>query len=182
MKRSFRALLIFCAMLSSLAFAQTKDEHAGHHPEGTPPAEGAQAPQPGQESKAASDASPVNAGMKQLQELMARIERSTDATERESLLHEHMLAMLEEIKLVRSQTNGMKMAIMGGMQKAGMDTEGKKASAKSGKKDKPSGTMDGMMGDGMMGMHKMMEQRVGMLELLLEQAIKHAHQREAAEH
>jgi hypothetical protein len=183
MKRSFRSLLIFSAMLSSLALAQTKDEHAGHHPEGTPPAEGAQAPQPSQESKAAPDASPVNAGMKQLHELMARIERSTDATERESLLHEHMLAMLEEIKLLRSQTAGMKMAMMGGMQKGGMDAAGKKAPAKPGKKGGAGGMMgDGMMGGGMMSMHGMMEKRVDTLEQLLEQAIKHAHERDAAAH
>ena len=71
-----------------------------------------------------------------------------------------MLAMLEDIKLLRSQTSGMKMAMMGGMMGDGM-------------------MGDGMTGGGMMGMHKMMEQRVDTLEQFLEQAIKHAHQREA---
>lgn len=70
------------------------------------------------------------------------------------------------------------MAMMGGMQKGTMDTEGQKAPAKPGKKDKASG----MMGGDMMGMHNMMEKRVDTLQQILEQAIKHAHQREAAEH
>jgi hypothetical protein len=41
---------------------------------------------------------------------------------------------------------------------------------------------DGMMGGGMMGMHRMMEKRLDMLQQLLDQSIKHAHLREAAEH
>jgi hypothetical protein len=41
---------------------------------------------------------------------------------------------------------------------------------------------EGMMGGGMMGMHRMMEQRLDVIEQLLEQMIQHAHQREAAQH
>jgi hypothetical protein len=68
-----------------------------------------------------------------------------------------------------------------------MGGDKKKGSTKPGQKDKGGGMMgggmmgEGMMGGGMMG-GGMMEKRVDVLERLLEQMIRHAHMREAAEH
>jgi hypothetical protein len=123
------AVLVFSVVLSSFAAAQTKDEHAGHHPEGqaagTPPsASDAQ-------SAPTSEPSPVAAGMKRLQDLMTRIEAASDREERENLMHEHMLGLLQEVKLLRSQTTGMKMAMMGGGKQAG----GSGGSMDAGEKD-----------------------------------------------
>jgi hypothetical protein len=135
--------------------------------------------------------------MKHLQDLMAKIQQTSDPAEREALLHEHMIAMLEQIKLLRSQTEGMQMAMM--MMGGGKDSGGgqmgmmggdKKGGMKSGKKDKnKSGGMmcsemmgDGVMGSGMMGMQQMIQKRLGMVEQLLEQSIKHAHMRDAGDH
>ncbi len=191
MRRTLVTLLLCFAVASPLAVAQTKDEHSAHHPQGqAEPAIGAEAPPPGAPTNGQPGPSAVDQGMKHLQDLMTQIEQSSDPAERETLLHEHMLAMLEQIKLLRSQTEGMNMAMMmgGGGQMGMMGGEKKKSDMKAGKKDKSGGMMcsemmgGGMMGAGMMGMHKMMEKRLGMLEQLLEQSILHAHMREIAEH
>jgi hypothetical protein len=179
-------------MASPLAVAQNKDDHSAHHPQGQArPATGAEAaplspPADGQRAPSALDQ-----GMKHLDDLMTQIGQTSDPVEREALLHEHMIAMLEQIKLLQSQTEGMSMAmiVMGGSGQMGMIGGEKKQSAmKPGKKTKSGAIMcgemmgDGMMAGGTMGMHKMMEKRLDMLQQLLEQSIKHAHMREATEH
>jgi hypothetical protein len=188
--RNALTAVVLSAAISSLALAQTKDEHAGHHPEGQTPGAAAPATAPTAPAAASSEVSPVEGGMKRLQELMTRIESTTDGAERENLMHEHMLALLQEVKLLRTQTSGMKMAMMAGKQggaMGGMDA-GKNQTAKPNARDKKGAMMgagmmsESMMSAGMMGMHKMMEQRLDTIEQLLEQAIKHAHQREAAQH
>ena len=177
MRRTLLSLLMCFAMVSSLALAQTEDEHASHHPQGGP-APGAQAPAPRGQPASPPDAKSVQRAMTRLQDLMSRLEGSSDSAERASLLHEHMLAMLEQIKLTRSQASGMKMAMMNEMHAAAPDN-GKEPPAMSQQEstDKPGG----MKGRAMMSMHKTMEQRVDMLEQLLEQVIKHMHQ-QAADH
>src|SRR5262245_16810168 len=112
MRKLLMPLLLGYVMLSPLALAQTKDEHASHHPEKQAGQADVAPPTSPESLPAPSDADPVRQGMAHLQSLMQRIESSTDANERENLLHEHMLAMLEEAKLLRTQTNGMKMAMM----------------------------------------------------------------------
>jgi hypothetical protein len=190
MKRTLLLLVCF-AVASPLLIAQSKDEHSAHHPQHAAPAGGAEAPPPATPTNAQRGPSAVDQGMKHLQDLMTQIEQSSDPAEREALLHEHMIAMLEQLKLLRSQTEGVNMAMMmmGDGGKMGMMSGDKKKGAmKSNNKDKRGGMMcsemmaDGMMGGGMMGMHKMMEKRLGMVEQLLEQAIDHAHMREAAQH
>ena len=197
MKRTLLPLLLCFAMASPLAVAQDKDEHSAHHPQGqAAPAAGAEAP-PNASGTAQPGPNSVDEGMKQLQDLMTQIEQSSDPAKRETLLHEHMLAMLEQIKLLRSQIEGMNMAMMtmgggqdGGGQMGMMGGDKKKSGTKPAKTGtgKSGGMMcsemmgDGMMGGGMMGMHKMMEQRLSMIEQLLGQSIEHAHMREAAEH
>jgi small-conductance mechanosensitive channel len=199
MKAPLPALLLCFAMVSPMAVAQTKDEHSAHHPEGqAAPTIGVEAQAQGAASNAPQEPSAVEQGMKRLQELMTRIEQTTDSVEREALLHEHMVVMLEQIKLLQAQAEGMSMAMMmmgdrgqmGMMGEKNMNGSDKKKNAtKTDKKSKGGGGMmggammgDGMMGQGMMGMHKMMQKRLDMLQQLLEQSIKHAHMREAGEH
>jgi hypothetical protein len=191
MKQTLLPLLVCLAVASPLALAQVKeDEHSAHHPQGqAAPATSPEAA-PGAPASAQPGPTPVEQGMKRLEELMGRIEQQTDPSERANLLHEHMVGMLEQIKLLRSQTAGMKMAMMmmgGGGQMGMMGGDKKKSATKPGTKDKGGGMMcggmmgEGMMGGGMMG-GGMMEKRTEALERLLEQMIRHAHIREAAEH
>jgi hypothetical protein len=191
MKAPLLALLLCLAMALPLAAAQSKDEHSAHHPEGqAAPAIGVNSQPQGAASDAPQGPSAVEQGMKRLQELMAQIEQSRDPVERETLLPEHMIAMLEQIKLMRSQTEGktMAMVMMGGGGQGMTSGDKKKSAMKPGNKDKRGGMIcgemigDGRMGGGMMGKHKMMGKQLGMVEQLLEQAIEHAHMREAAEH
>src|SRR5262245_34789453 len=113
MKAPLPVVLLCLAMASPLAVAQTKDEHAGHHPEGqAAPAIGAEAQPQGGPSDAPQRLSAVEQGMKRLQDLMTLIEQTNDPVEREALLHEHMIVMLEQIKLLQAQSEGMSMAMM----------------------------------------------------------------------
>jgi hypothetical protein len=165
--------------------AQSKDEHSVHHPDGqAAPAIGDEAQSQGGSSNAPPGPSTVEQGMKHLQELMTQIEQTNDPVEREALLHEHMIAMLEQIKLLQAQAEGMRMAMMmmGGKQMGMMGGEKNTMAGEKKKTDRKSKSGGGMMGDGMMGMHKVIEKRLDMLQQLLEQSIKHAHMREAAEH
>ena len=187
MKTALLVLILSVAISSPLATAQNKDDHSAHHPQGQgEPAAGAQAAPPAAPATTQGGPSAVDEGMTHLRELMTQIEQTTDPVEREALLHEHMIAMLEQIKLLQAQSEGMSMAMMmmGGGQMGMMGGEKKKSAMKTDKKSKGGGGMmgDEMMGQGMMGMHKVMEKRLDMLQQLLEQSIKHAHMREAAEH
>jgi hypothetical protein len=180
MRSGFISLLSALALsVPAAAFAQTADEHSAHHPQGQAAAPGTaeQAPEAGAQA--------LDQGIKKLQDLMTRIQQAKDPEQREALLHEHMVAMLDQMKLIRKQAASMKMAMMGGgMGMMGMMGGQQKQGAKqSGEGGMMGGDMmGGMMGGGMMRMHKMMERRIETLELMLEQAIEHAHAREAAQH
>ena len=194
MKIALLTLILSVALASPLAMAQSKDDHSAHHPQGQgEPGAGVEAAPPATSPGTQGGPSALDQGVTHLRELMTQIEQTNDPVEREALLHEHMIVMLEQIKLLQSQAEGMSMAMMmmGGGQmgmmggeKNTMAGEKKKSAMKTDKKSKGGGGMmgDGMMGQGMMGMHKVMEKRLDMLQQLLEQSIKHAHMREAAEH
>ena len=198
MKRPLLMLILSLAVASPLVMAQSKDDHSAHHPQGqTDPATGADAAPPATTTTGTQGGpSALDQGMKHLQELMIQIDQTSDPAKREALLHQHMIAMLEQMMLIQSQAEGMNMAMMmmgGSGQMGTMSGDKKKSGMKSGKKTKGGGMMcdemmgggmmkDGMMGGGMMGMHRMMEKRLDMLQQLLDQSIKHAHMREAAEH
>lgn len=193
MRTILLTLIVSLALAAPLATAQTKDDHSAHHPQGEgEPASSAQAAPPAAPTTQGAP-SAVDEGMKHLRELMTQIEQTNDPMEREALLHEHMIAMLQQVKLLQAQDQGMRMAMMmmgdGQMgmmsgEKNAMGAENKTNAMKTDKKSKGGGGMmrDGMMGQGMMGMHKVMEKRLDMLQQLLEQSVKHAHMREAAEH
>ena len=135
--------------------------------------------------------------MKRMQALMARMQETTDPAQRRALLGEHLQAMRAQVKLMLAQAGGHaqggEAAAQGGHEdhaaqpaqaagagdkKAGADK--KKCAMMEGGKCKMMGgeKKGGMMGGGMMKMHKQMEQRVQMMEQLLEQMVE----REAVEH
>jgi hypothetical protein len=193
MKTALLTLILSVALASPLAMAQSKDDHSAHHPQGQgEPAAGAEATPPATPGSTQGEPSVLDQGMTHLRELMTQIEQTNDPVEREALLHEHMILMLEQIKLLQAQAEGMSMAMMMGGGQMGMmggekntmAGEKKKSAMKTDKKSKGGAGMmgNGMMGQGMMGMHKVMEKRLDMLQQLLEQSIKHAHMREAAAH
>jgi hypothetical protein len=92
--------------------------------------------------------------------LMQQIQQADDPAQRRELLSLHLQALREEMRLIRASRAGMKMSMQ-----------------EDGKKDAGSMMKEGgMMGGGMM-MHKEVEQRLDMLERLMQQMIE----REAAE-
>jgi hypothetical protein len=151
-------LLLFLAGLLSTANVlaqQEQDEHAGHHPD-------QQAEETGASSAGEGGVHALARNMKKIQELMKQIHAASDAAEKEALMGEHLRAMRDQMRMVLSMGAGMGMK--------GMGTMGKDEAT-------PAGAKGGMMGGGMMKMHKQMESRMRMLEMMLEQTIE----REAVE-
>jgi hypothetical protein len=164
MKTMLLALLTASLLAAPIARAEHDDadktDHAAHHPEA---AEGTAA-------KRHDPAQHLRENMKTMQDVMARVRQSNDPEEKKRLLRVHMLAMQEQIRTMRAAGAGGHDHSEGGGAKEGQAAEapaGKGGDAKKG----------GMMGGGMMKMHKKMEQRLEALEQLLEQLIEH----EAAE-
>lgn len=90
--------------------------------------------------------------MKQAQVLMAKILEAKDPAERRKLMQEHTQAMRDTMGMMRE----MKMDMMGsGMDMAMMSKD--HGPAKSG---------------GMMDMHQMMEERMGMMQMMMEQMLE----------
>jgi hypothetical protein len=104
--RVFMSALLFG---TSLSMAQTPaDEHAGHHPEGTPPAASSAQP-PGKPADSAAMAR-MQDNMKKMQDLMAKVRASKEGPERQQLLQQHSKAMREQMDMMRGMpSGGMKM-------------------------------------------------------------------------
>ena len=149
------------ALFMPAAFAQDDEEdHSGHHPGETNQVEKSQPP--GNED-AAARAGPLQKSMTDLEGLMQQIQETGDPAQKRLLLNEHLQALRDQMRLIRSQHTAMRMSM-------GDDTR-KSDAMKEGMKQK-----GGMMG-GMMMMHKKVEQRLDMLERMLQQVIE----REAVE-
>lgn len=108
----------------------------------------------------------MRSNMKQMQELMSKIQNAKDPAERQALLQEHEQAMRKQMDMMHS---------MGGSMMMGM----------SGKSGTAMGNKESMMHDGkgmpcgdMMKCHQMMEGRMDMMQTMMEQMMQH----QAAEH
>jgi hypothetical protein len=156
-------LIIALGLVLSMpaAFAQDDDEdHASHHPGQTNQVEN---PTPPGDDGASAAAGPLQKSMKNVEGLMQQIQETGDLEQKRLLLNQHLQALRDQMRLIRSQHAAMKMS---------MGDDAKKSDAmKEGMMQKR-----GMMG-GMMMMHKKVEQRLDMLERMLQQVIE----REAAE-
>jgi len=137
------------------------DEHAGHHPSAEA-AEAVDAPGADEHEHAVMSATHLQQNMKMMQELMAKIRETTDPEEKKRLLKAHMLAMQEQIKVMRA------MAAMHAGPHHRQHGKGGDMMMK--------GSMmgEGMMGGGMMmKQHRMMQRRMDAMEQLMEQLIEH---------
>ena len=92
--------------------------------------------------------------MKAMQQQMEKLQATTDPQERQKLMQEHMQAMQENMKAMHSMGGPMMMA-------AGKPG----AMAKDGHKHKAGGDM--------MQHHAMMEKRMDMMQMMMEQMMQH---------
>jgi hypothetical protein len=97
---------------------------------------------------------PMQENMKKMQQQMEKIQATTDPKERQALMQEHMQAMQECMKTMRGMSDPM--------MKDGGEHDGM---AKSGHKK--------MTGDNMMRHHAMMEKRMDMMQMMMEQMLQH---------
>jgi len=104
--------------------------------------------------------SQMHTNMTLMQSQMDTIHATTDPKERQKLMQAHMQTMQESMAMMRSMSKPMP---MGGGQGGGMDM--------GGEKDKPGDK--GMMGGDMMKHHQMMEERMGMMQTMMEQMLQH---------
>jgi hypothetical protein len=96
----------------------------------------------------------MQTNMKDMQAQMEKIRATTDPKERRKLMEAHMQAMQECMTTMRGQDKPM---MMSGGQGGGMAMAGSKSNA----------------GGDMMKHHQMMQSRMGMMELLMEQMLQH---------
>jgi hypothetical protein len=135
--------------------AAEEEDHSAHHP---PPAASPETAPAGEHDHGKAEADPLQQGMQRVEDLMRRIRDTDDVDQKKTLLAEHLQAMRDQMQLVRTASRTAKTAM--------------KAT------DKKEGSMGGMMkGGGMMEKHKKVEQRLDMLERLLQQSLE----REAVE-
>ncbi|MEO8628895.1 MAG: hypothetical protein ABI612_12440 [Betaproteobacteria bacterium] len=148
-----------------VAFAQDeKEDHSTHHP--AQKAEAVRA-QPSGGDHDASKSSPVQENMRNIERLLQQTQEANDPAQKRQFLSEHLQALRDQMRLIRSQNTSMKMSMNEeGMKEDGMKDDGMKEGMM-----KKGGMMGGMM------MHKKVEQRLDMLERMMQQVIE----REAAQ-
>lgn len=100
-------------------------------------------------------ASQMQEKMKAMQGQMDTIRQTTDPKERQKLMQEHMQAMQANMEMMRGMGGA---AMKGGGEHGGMAMGGKEA---------------GMSGGDMTKRHEMMEQRVDMMQMMMEQMMQH---------
>ncbi len=150
--RNFLMVTLFTvAVAAPLAYGA--DEH---HPEKAGPApKAAKAPaKPKAEDKAAPQ---MQDHMKKMQDLMARLQKTTDPAERKKLMEEHTKAMQEGMQMMRGMGGGM----MQGMESGMMGQAPKDGAGKPG------------MGRGAPMSPDMMERRMDMMQMMMEQMMQH---------
>ncbi len=155
------------------------------HQHAAPPAQDAPAAS-GEKSAHAHGGTKLDAmqkNMKRLQAVMAQLRQATDPGVRKQLLEEHMRGMLQQIRLMRAAAAAPNMAMM---ESGSTAAESAKAPGEAGQHQhaaEPSAPGDQggagktgggkMMGGGMMKMHEQVQQRLDMIEQLLEQMLEH---------
>ena len=163
-----RALPLIVALtlgsMAPVAFAQAQDEdHSAHHPA---PSTQPQATPPAEHDHGAAAASPLQDNMRNIEALMQQIRETSDPARKKELLGQHLQALQKQMQLIVGQRSAGKMSMKeGGKVDAGMSED----AGKDGGMMKEGGMMKG---GGMMMMHKKMEQRLGMLERILQQMVE----------
>jgi hypothetical protein len=172
-------LSIFLVSLLAVPVAQAADEedHAAHHP-GADQSEAAPAPD---DKAAGMKMEKMQEQMKKMQEQMEKIHSAKDPQQHQKLMKEHMQSMREGMKMMKGMGGGMKMEMMGGKKKGpatgAAEHEHAQDAAGAQGGDQMADCMkmmDGMMGGGkMMKKHKMMEDRIDMMQMMMEQMMEH---------
>lgn len=153
--RTFASLLVFAfALAPGFASAVEEEDHAAHHP---PPAASSEKAPASEHDHGEAASDPLQQGMQRIEDLMHQIRNTDDVGQKRTLLAEHLQAMRDQMLLVRT---------------AGRP---EKAAAKA--TEQKEGGMGMMKSGGMMEKHKKVEQRLDMLERLLQQSME----REAVE-
>jgi hypothetical protein len=155
-------MLIALALITGapVAFAQDDEQdHSAHHPAKSSESEAAP---PGGHDHGTAKVSAVQENMINIELLMQQIQQTSDPARKRELLGQHLQALQQEMRLVVGQRAAMKMSMK----------EGAKTDSDMGGMMKDGGMMKG----GMM-MHKKVEQRLELVERLLQQMIE----REAVE-
>ncbi len=138
---------LICAAPAAVTQAAEEEDHSAHHPPAGQPEEAAP---PAEHDHGAAKSDPLQENMQRIEASMKQIQQAEEPDRKRALLGEHLRALLDQMKRLRSQGASMKTAM------------------------KPPEKKDGdmMKGGGMMKMHKKMEQRVDMLERLLQQTLE----------
>jgi len=174
------ALTIFLASLIAVPVAQAADEedHTAHHPG----ADQSKAAPEQDDGAAGTKMEKMQEQMNKMHEQMEKIHSAKDPQERQKLMKEHMQSMREGMKMMKGMGAGMKMGMMGGKKKGpatgaadpehGQDGAGAKGGDEMADCMK---MMEGMKGGGMMMMkkHKLMEDRMDMMQQMMEQMMEH---------
>jgi hypothetical protein len=151
---------ILAATFLAISFAYGADEH--HPDKASPPAKAAPsakarrpAPKPPVDEKAMAQ---MQEHMKKMQDVMARLQKTTDPADLKKLMDEHTKAMQEGMQMMRGMGGGMMQGMMGG----GMIGQAPKdAAAKPG------------IGRGAPMSPEMMERRMDMMQMMMEQMMQH---------
>lgn len=151
MKTTVLGIVLAGALLVPTAYGV--DEH---HPEKAGPA--AKAPKaPAKPQVEDKSIAQMQEHMKKMQDIMARMQKTTDPAERQKLMSEHMQAMQEGMKSMRGMGGGMMQGMGGGM----MGQAPKSGAGKPG------------MGRGAPMPPEMMERRMDMMQMMMEQMMQH---------
>jgi hypothetical protein len=156
-------LALTLALASTLAFAQApSDDHSAHHPEGAAAAPAAAAPTaPTNPLPAARDN--VSQQVRMMQDMHQRLQAAKTTAERQALMGEQMRLMQSGMEMMSRMGQGGGGTTMGGMGGMGGRPPG-------GTQGNPPQAGMGNMG-GMMAMHGSMEQRIAMMEQMMQMMV-----------
>ena len=175
-----KKLLISCVVAGSFAGMPVVYADDAHHPEKggaseskTTPGKDVLPKQPAAPDKAMSGTGGVvgdqlakaQERMKQAQTLMAKLREAKDPDERKMLMHEHTQALRDTMGMMRDM---QMMCMMGAAQGQRMMGSGQEMGCGQGMGMMGQGKGKGQSG-GMMPMHRMMEERIGMMQMMMEQ-------------
>ncbi|MGE0387564.1 MAG: hypothetical protein AB7Q97_22780 [Gammaproteobacteria bacterium] len=136
----------------SLVVSMAPSADDSHHPEQTQGKEATPAASP-QSGPASSD--PMQERMKKMQDLMGRIEKTADPAARQKLMQEHLQQMHDGMAMMRGAGGGMGMGMMDG---------------RGAQKAKQLDGRGGCLGTGENGMP---ESRMNMMQMMMDQMMKH---------
>jgi len=146
MKASFLLIAVTACVLSSAPLATAQDEAAPT--------------KPAMSTEMDAQMSQMRANMTEMQAQMEKVHATTDPKERQKLMRAHMQTMQESMAMMRSMNKPM---VMDGSQCGAMAIGG----------DKSMPSDKGMMGGDMMQHHQMMEKRMGMMQMMMDQMLQH---------